>query len=333
MNKALVVAMALVGLLGLSAYAKGAAVPAVSVQEGKIENKTDVPKANFRPLIDMIKHELFEAGFAVVDEKDMVGALKEAEKASVMDGMEGDAPASGNLKVPGYFVRMSILQYGFTASAQRNVVSGNVNKLQTAQVRIAFTITDARTARLVASANTKSAPIAVRTVQGADVSQIGNFQEQALQEASQDCCRQLVAALMKKTPPQFRPEGAVGKVLKVADYGVLVKIKPDRVKVGEVLDIFKTEALDDDDDDDKKTNDDGDDDDEEIVEEIYIGSATVTELKKKYVVCSPVTANAKFEKGQLARPSTRYRAANHAGANEPKPAPAAAPATSADDPF
>ena len=330
MKKAFAVATALIGVLGLVSHAKGTTVPAVSVQESKIENKTDVQKANFRPLIDMIKHELFEAGFAVVDEKDMVGALKESEKSSVMDGMEGNAPASGNLKVPGYFVRMSILQYGFTASAQRNVLSGNVNQSQTAQVRIAFTITDARTARLVASANTKSAPIAVRTVQGSDMSQTGNFQEQALQEASQDCCRQLVAALMKKTPAQFRPEGATGKVLKVADYGVLVKIKPDRVKVGEVLDIFKTEALDDDDDDDKKKDDD---DDEEIVEEIYVGSATVTELKKKYVVCSPVTADAKFEKGQLARPSTRYRSASQAETIAPKSAPAVTPAASADDPF
>ena len=36
-------------------------VPMISVQESKIENKTGI-NANFRPLIDMIKHELGKAG-------------------------------------------------------------------------------------------------------------------------------------------------------------------------------------------------------------------------------------------------------------------------------
>ena len=321
----------LVASAGLSGFAKGKAEgekfpPSVSIQEQKFEDLRPAPEKarfnNLKPLIEMIKHELFEAGFSVKDEKDMVDSLTEQNKSEVMDGMEGDAPAGGNLKIPAFFLRLKVLQYGFQTVRQNNVVSGNTTKKQYLSAQMTSTIVDVRSGRLVGSANVKAGPLELKTLNGETGGQAGNYDEQMLQTLNQQCAQQIVAYLMKKTPAKFRPEGAVGKVLKVADYGVLVKINPEKVKVGDILDIFKTESLDDEDDEDAD-----DDDDEELIEEIYVGSASVSEIKKKYVVCVPMpeSKSAKFEKKQLARPSTRYKAINAV--------PASAPTSAATDPF
>ena len=268
-------------------------IPMISVQESKIENKTGVD-ANFRPLIDMVKHELFQAGFQVVDEADMGNALKEADKAGFFDGMEGKS-SPGALKVPGYFVRASVIQYGFSASASRNPVSGNTTQIRSAQVQIAFTIVDARTARMQASANTKSRPVIVRTLEGNDVAQRGNFEEQALQTASQECIRQLVVELLKSVPKKFRPAALEGTVLKAQDNRILVKIDGDKVKIGDVLDIFKVEKL--------------DEDDSDLTDEIYLCSVQITDVRPKISVCVPLSGESgKVAKGNSARISVRYKA-------------------------
>ena len=301
--------------------------PSVSIQEQKFEDLRPSEEKkrfnNLKPLIEMVKHELFETGFSVKDEADMLDAQKEQEKSQVMDSMEGDEDVEGNLKIPAFFIRLKVLQYGFQTVSQNNVMSGNTTKKQFLFAQMTSTIVDARSGRLIGSANVKAGPLELKTLNGQTSSQTGNYDEQMLQALNQQCAQQIVAYLMKKTPAKFRPEGAVGKVLKVADYGVLVKINPERVKIGDILDIFKTESLDDDDDDE----DADDDDDEELVEEIYIGSASVSEIKKKYVVCVPMpeSKSAKFEKKQLARPSTRYKAST--------PAATSTSANTATDPF
>ena len=312
----------LVASAGLGGFAKDKAKeekipPSVSIQEQKFEDlRPAAEKARFnnlKPLIEMVKHELFEAGFSVKDEKDMADSLTEQNKSGVMDGMEGDAPVSGNLKIPAFFLRLKVLQYGFQATSWKNPESGNTMQKQFLSAQMTSTIVDARTGRLVGSVNVKAGPLELKTVNGQLGSQSGNYDEQMLQTLNQQCAQQIVAYLTKKTPSKFRPEGASGKVLKVADYGILVKINPEKVKIGDILDIFKTESLDDDDDDEE------DDDDEDLVEEIYIGSASVSEIKKKYVVCVPMpeSKSAKFEKKQLARPSTRYKASDATPASEP----------------
>lgn len=304
-------------LLGVSAGLNGVAKdkeeekfpPSVSIQEQKFEDLRPADEkarfSNLKPLIEMVKHELFESGFSVKDEKDMADSLKEQKKSEVMDGMEGDAPVGGDLKIPAFFLRLKVLQYGFQTVSQNNVMSGNTTKKQFLSAQMTSTIVDVRSGRLIGSANVKAGPLELRTLNGETGGQTGNHDEQMLQTLNQQCAQQIVAYLTKKTPEKFRPEGASGKVLKVADYGILVKINPEKVKVGDILDIFKTESLDDEDDDDI----DGDDDDEDLVEEIYVGSASVSEIKKKYVVCVPMpeSKSVKFEKKQLARPSTRYK--------------------------
>ena len=319
----------LVASAGLGGFAKDKEdekiPPSVSIQEQKFEDlRPAAEKARFnnlKPLIEMVKHELFETGFSVKDERDLADSLKEQKKSEIMDGMEGDAPVGGDLKIPAFFLRLKVLQYGFQTVSQNNVMSGNTTKKQFLSAQMTSTIVDVRSGRLIGSANVKAGPLELKTLNGQTGGQSGNYDEQMLQALNQQCAQQIVAYLTKKTPAKFRPEGASGKVLKVADYGVLVKINPEKVKVGDILDIFKTESLDDDDDDEE------DDDDEDLVEEIYIGSASVSEIKKKYVVCVPMpeSKSAKFEKKQLARPSTRYKSGNAA--------PASTPTSAATDPF
>lgn len=279
--------------------------PSVSIQEQKFEDlRPDAEKTRFnnlKPLVEMIKHELFETGFSVKDERDMVDALKEQNKAEVMDGMEGSEDIKGNLKIPAYYLRLKILQYGFSSVSQNNVMSGNTTEKQFLFAQMTSNIIDVRTGRLIGSANVKVGPLSVSTLKGQTRSQAGNYDEQMLQTLNQQCAQQIVDFLVKKTPAKFRPEGATGKVLKIADYGILVKINPEKVNIGDVLDIFKIESLDDEEDDEGES-------DEDLVEEIYIGSVSISEVKSKYVVCVPMpeSATAKFEKKQLARPSTRY---------------------------
>ena len=330
-NQRIIATLLLASLMGFTSAAKDKqeekTPPSVSIQEQKFEDLRPAEEKrrfnNLKPLIEMIKHELFEAGFSVKDEADMVDAQKEQEKSQVMDGVEGDEKVEGNLKIPAFFLRLKVLQYGFQTVSQNNVMSGNTTKKQFLSAQMTSTIVDVRSGRLIGSANVKAGPLELRTLNGETGGQSGNYDEQMLQALNQQCAQQIVAYLTKKTPSKFRPEGASGKVLKVADYGVLVKINPEKVKVGDILDIFKTESLDDDDDDDK----DDDDDDEDLVEEIYVGSASVSEIKKKYVVCVPMpeSKSAKFEKKQLARPSTRYKAS--------APAASSTSANAATDPF
>jgi len=278
--------------------------PSVSIQEGKFKDlRPDAEKSRFnnlRPMVEMVKHELMEAGFSVKDEQDMMDGLKEIVKTKGVDGMEGDEPLLGDMKIPAYFTGIKVLQYGFVSATKQNVESGNVTSKQYLSAQITSTIVDARTGRTIGSANVKAGPLSVATIGGQTGGQSGNFDEQMLQSINQQCAKQIVQYLVTKTPAKFRPAGATGKVLKVADYGVLVKINPEKVKIGDLLDIFQVEALDDDDGDD-------DGEEEEISEEIYVGSVEVCELKPNYVVCKPLTKDAKFAKKQLARPSTRYK--------------------------
>lgn len=322
----------LVASAGLGGFAKDKKEdekipPSVSIQEKKFEDLRPVAEKarfnNLKPLIEMVKHELFETGFSVKDERDLADSLEEQKKSGVMDGMEGDAPVGGDLKIPAFYLRLKVLQYGFQTTSWKNPESGNTTTKQFLSAQMTSTIVDARSGRLIGSANVKAGPLEVPTINGQLGGQSGNYDEQMLQALNQQCAQQIVAYLTKKTPSKFRPEGASGKVLKVADYGVLVKINPEKVKVGDILDIFKTESLEDDDDEDK----DDDDDDEDLVEEIYVGSASVSEIKTKYVVCVPMpeSKSAKFEKKQLARPSTRYKPDNASTVS--------APASVVTDPF
>ena len=278
--------------------------PSVSVQEKKIVNKTSSPNADFSVLVSLLKHELFLAGFRVVDEADMGNALMEMDKSGFYDGMDGDAPVEGNLKIPGYFLRVTVLQYGFMKVQEKNWVNGKVTEFEAAQVQISYDIIDARTAEMKGTAMTKSAAVPLG---GQQVSGGASVKEQALLAAIQESVHQMIPELLKTVPKEFRPEGASGKVLKASDGRVVVKIKADYVQEGTLLDIYRLEKMDLGDDEEEEFLGEEEEDDDELIDEIYVGTVRVVEVKKAFCVCEPVStvAGGVFAKNQLARISTR----------------------------
>ena len=294
-----------------STFAEAAEKPSqpafVCVQESKIVNKTDSPKANFRTLIDRVKVTLMEGGFSVKDEQDMADALTEQGKAENLDGMEGDEPIDGGLKVPGYFIRMSVLQYGFSTQRKPDPMTPGreiINKFAT--VEISFFIVNARNGASVKSVIAKCDPVLIKTTRGMN----GNFEEQALQTATDFCIKKLVGALMEVVPAKFRPKPMTGKVLGINKKTgrVIVNLNSDNVKQGALLDVFRlVSALDDDDAEDS----DDDDDLSELMDEIYVGTVKVVEVKEKFSSCeiiAVVDANAKIEKKNIVKISTRFKA-------------------------
>lgn len=275
--------------------------PPVSIQKGKFDDLRPPEEQsrfnNLLPLVEMVKHELFMTGFKVVDEADMSAAIEEWKKRQVLQGTESDL----KLGVPAYFLRVKVLSYGFMTKRWTDAMNGSVQSAKYLSARMTATIVNAQTAELVGSANVAPLPLRVTLTQGASVDDSeGNYDEQMLQSINQGCAMQIVAELKRVMNPKFVPPPLSGKVLKVADYGVLVKIDPQKVKVGDVLDVFKLEDL-------------GDEEEEDLgSEEIYVGSVAVSEIKPKYVVCSrmPESADAAFEKKMLVRPTTRKGSQN-----------------------
>ena len=111
----------------------------------------------------------------------------------------------------------------------------------------------------------------------------GNYDEQLLQSVNSACAEQIVIELTKVIPEKFRPAPFAGEILKVADYGVLVKMKEGKVSVGDALEVYELEEL-----------------DEDISEEKTIGRLKVKELKPKYCVCENISAS-QYAKGQLVK--------------------------------
>ena len=298
--------------------------PAVSIQESKFEDNRPAEEKrrfnNLKPMIEMVKAELFNAGFEVKDERDEFFSFEEHGKSQATGGMEGGLASNWKVDHPAFYIRLSVSMYGFSSVSAVNALSGNTTERKSLAAKMHATIVDARTAKMVGSAPVNVGPLSIDSLKGQLNSKNGNFDEQLLQNLNEQCAHQIVRKFMEKIPKKFLPDVATGKVLKAADYGVLVKINPEKVKEGDILDVFRLESLDDDDED----GDDEDEDDEELVEEIYVGSVAVSEIKEKYVVCTPMpeSKNAKFAKKQLVRPSSRYRG------KQP-----ARPAAHPDDPF
>lgn len=304
---------------GFAEEAKPDLRPLVSIQEKKFEDlRPNAEKArynNLKPLVEMVKHELFETGLRVVDEADMADAMHELEKLVVADGMHGEKASEGKLYIPAYYLKLKVLSYGFTSVVQKNPMSGNTTERKYLNAQMTASVVYVPSAEMVGSANIKVGPIEMKTQQGETSSQNGNFDEQMLQTLNQECARQIIEYLVKKMPEKFRPEGAEGKVVKVDGDRIVVKIKGDRFNMGDMLDVFRLEKIE---DDDEEEDEDGDD--EELVDEVYVGSVTVDEVKKKMVVCTPVALKGKIEKGMLARPSSKFKTP-HSPQLPPKPDP------------
>lgn len=278
----------------LSAAPEEPAVP-VAIQEKLIENKTGDRKANFRPLIDLVKVGLFEAGYDVVDEADMGTALEQVDKADLLDG----GPGKTNLVMPGYFIRISVVKYGWLELSDRNRLLDRHERTAAANVKLVFTIVDARTARLIAAVDAESREHA-RTIvtMSRQNKNADNFGEQALQDASAECVQMLCAELNRNVPAPFRPKPAVVRSLKANDE-IVLRVPRRRMREGAVYDVFRLESFDDEEDDEDEEADPAD------MDEVFVGQVQAVRVLERNTVCRSLTPGAKFEAGMIARPARR----------------------------
>lgn len=162
--------------------------------DGKhIQNKTDNPNANFRPLVDRINHELVSCGlYRVLNEEDWETALKTAEKTAVA---ADDGGNQTEIKSPGYVLKLTVATYGVFTSKETNAVYLNTQRSEVAHVEFILRIVDLKTGLTRRSKNiSRQAECSAAANVGQQ--KRGNYQEVALQEAcayaAQDIIRELV---------------------------------------------------------------------------------------------------------------------------------------------
>ena len=202
--------------------------PIVCIEKDKIHNKTDNRRANFAPLIDRLNHELVQSGiYRVIDMQNLADVFKDNEKFAVA---ADDGGNKTNIQTPGFFIRMSISQYGISSERSRDVLYGQTNLAEVATVELILTVVNMRTAETIKSANIKAAVAASVTAAPGSVKQ-GNYREQALQEASKAACQDILKELFKLTPFY---------VMDVNGYEVMIDAPASVAPVGSMFDIFKT---------------------------------------------------------------------------------------------
>ena len=289
--------------------ADDAVVASVSVQESKIQNKTDNRNANFSAMIDRLKYRLVNAGFSVVDEQDMADALTEHEKANVFDGMEGDEPMEGGLKVPGYWMRLSISQYSAHDETTKDTVNGTITKIPTAKVVAICHLVDARSGKTIKSVQgTGEAKIDLRAG-GKDKVVEGNLIEEVLQQACDICVNKFVDELYQIVPMKFRPKPLSGKILAIKKGRIIVSLNADQVKPGMVLDVYRLESLDDEEEEEEEDGDDDDIDLSELMDEVYVGTIQVIEAGEKISTCQLFAEQPgeEIKKKNIVKISTRFK--------------------------
>ena len=202
--------------------------PIVCIEKDKIHNKTDNPRANFSALIDRLNHELVQSDvYRVIDMQNLADVLKDNEKFAVA---ADDGGNKTKIQTPGFFIRMSISQYGFSSEKGGNVLYGQASRAEVATVELILTVVDMRTAATVKSANVKASASASVGAAPGDYKR-GNYQEQALQSACQYACKDILKELFALTPFY---------VMDVNGYEVMIDAPASVAPAGSMFDIFKT---------------------------------------------------------------------------------------------
>lgn len=201
--------------------------PIVCIDVEKIQNKTDTRKANFSALIDRLNHELVQCGvYRVVNMADLATVLKDTDKFAVV---ADDGGNQTKIQTPGFYIRMTITQYGTTAQKQTNALYGTAGAKEVSSVELILSLVDMKTAATVASKNIKRTAVAsVSAAPGTAVS--GNFREQSLQEACKYVCQDIVKELVRNTPFY---------VLDVDGHNIMIDAPVAIAPVGSMFDIFK----------------------------------------------------------------------------------------------
>ena len=221
---------AVIGFGTLSAFAAGEQDmrPRVCIEDKKIVNKTDDPKANFSGLIDRLNHELVQCGmYRVMRMADFEATLVDNEKFAVA---ADDGGKKTNIKTPGFFIRMTVMQYGFSKEKRTDLLYGNKSLNSVATVELILTLVDMNTAETVASRNIKRTAIANVNASVGE-SKFGNYSEQSLQSVNQYVCQDIIKELVKYTPFY---------VMDVNGQEIMIDAPPSLAKVGSLFDIFKT---------------------------------------------------------------------------------------------
>jgi hypothetical protein len=202
--------------------------PIVCIESKKIQNKTDNPKANFSALVDRLNHELTQSGvYRVMDMKNLAAVHADTEKFAAATDDEGNQT---KIQTPGFFVRMTILQYGVSSEKQRDALYGHVSGNEVATIELILTLVDMKTATTVASKNIKRTAMASVSVAPGGVKS-GNYREQSLQEACSYTCQDIVKELIRYTPFY---------VMDCSGNSVMIDAPASVAPVGALFDIFET---------------------------------------------------------------------------------------------
>lgn len=166
--------------------------------DGKnIQNKTDNPNANFRPLVDRLNHELVSCGlFRVLNEEDWETALKQAEKSAVA---ADDGGLQTEIKSPGYALKLTVSAYGFSSERDKNPVYLSKELKEVATVEFILRIVDLKTGLTYRSKNISRRAFCKATASYGQ-SKIGNYREAALQEASAYAAQDIIRELVELSP-------------------------------------------------------------------------------------------------------------------------------------
>ena len=292
--------------IALPAAEKAQHSVSISIDEKNIENRTGT-RANFLPLIELIKVELFNYGFNVVDMAELGEAIEAQAQVNAVNGGE----AASEVAFSGYKIRISMLKYGYSMWRQPNgssrvsasvKMSANVIRVAPEKGRI--------TARAIGRVMSEAPGKTVALQRGV----AGNIGEQLLQDSNAFVARDIAKKLYKMVPAKFRPKPAT--VRAVRGEQIYLRVPRARVRENGFFDIYALESLDDEEDSDGGAED---------VIETFIGRVQVVRIGDNLSTCRLLTPGAKIKKGMVAYPSgnadARGAAAAPAATPGPKPQP------------
>lgn len=235
----------------------------LSLQKDKIlDNSGNLRASDRMDMIEKLRQKLLDRGFQVLDEAEMVDAIKSSEKAELLGGMAPDGE-SAEMVAPRYYIQMAVSECRFVMGEQKKRVY---------QMKTRLNALDARTGARIVSVE-QDTPVVSDTIP----------------EAIEACVTLMVEKFTERLPEKFRPAAVEGTVIKVSPGRILVKIPGDKVKVGDVLKVYRQEEID---------LGDG----EFEADETLIGLLQITEVKAAFVACVPSAEDHDIQKEDVVRP-------------------------------
>ncbi|MBE6376427.1 MAG: hypothetical protein E7050_08175 [Lentisphaerae bacterium] len=260
-------------------------VAPVSIDEKNIVNKTGVRNANFAPLLDTVKTEFFQTGYAVVDMNDLAEVLKHSD---VVSGVNGTDNGDFALDFPGYILRISVIKYGFSDIVRRNYARGSRKNIVNCEVSISVHVVQVKSGAGAGQTVGSCIASSKKTVE-VDGRGQGNFNQSILQDCNIEVAKDLVRQMEKYIPAKFRP--APVTVYQVKGDRIYLFTPGRRLAENTVFDVFDAEIL-------------GDGDDREIIPGDFAGRIQVVKSMEKYTICRLIVSGIGIRKGMIATPAS-----------------------------